>query len=218
MVLSSDISGGPEALNEALGAISRGDVDIIVGTQLVAKGHTFPKLQLVVVVDADLGLENADPRAGERTFQLLTQVTGRAGRIAHGGRALLQTYAPQHPVITAMVRGDTEAFYAEETMVRRDGGLPPFQRMAAIIVSATDRSEAYAHAAALARTAPSGEVEVLGPAEAPLAILRGRYRFRLLARAGRAVPLQDILAEWLNGVPVDGTVRRAVDIDPQSFL
>jgi primosomal protein N' (replication factor Y) len=217
-VLSSDLSGGPAELAEALGRVERGETDIIVGTQLVAKGFTFPRLQMVAVVDADLGLENGDPRAAERTFQLLTQVTGRAGRVEAGGRAFLQTHAPDHPVIRAMAEGDVEAFYAEEALVRREGGLPPFQRLAAVIVSATDKSEAHAHAAALARTAPRGELEVLGPAEAPLALLRGRHRYRLLVRAPRPMPLQEIMIPWLNDVPVDGTVRRAVDIDPQSFL
>ncbi|MEM0907774.1 MAG: primosomal protein N' [Pseudomonadota bacterium] len=217
LTLSSDL-GGPNALSEALDTISNGAVDLIVGTQLVAKGHTFPKLQLVVVVDADMGLDNADPRAGERTFQLLTQVTGRAGRVSSGGRALLQTYAPDHPIIAAMMRGDRQAFYEEETNMRQAGGLPPYERLAAIIVSATDRSEAYGHAVALARTAPNGNIEVLGPAEAPLAVLRGRYRYRLLIRAPRTVPLQKILSPWLSALPLNGSLRRAVDIDPQSFL
>jgi len=218
MVLSSDLAGGPAELAAALGKVERGEVDIVVGTQLVAKGFTFPKLQMVAVVDADLGLENGDPRAAERTFQLLTQVTGRAGRVEAGGRALLQTHAPDHPVIRSMVEGDVEGFYAEEAEVRREGALPPFQRLAAVIVSATDKAEAHAHAAALARTAPDGDVEVLGPAEAPLAVLRGRHRYRLLVRAPRTVPLQDIMTAWLSGVPVAGTVRRAVDVDPLSFL
>lgn len=218
LTLSSDMGGGSAALAEALARVAAGDVDIVIGTQLVAKGHTFPRLQLVVVVDADLGLENADPRAGERTFQLLTQVTGRAGRISEGGRALLQTHAPDHPVIAAMIAGDAEAFYAQETEIRRLGGLPPFLRLAALIVSANDRADAYAHAAALARCAPHEDIEVLGPAEAPLAILRGRYRYRLLVRAARSTPLQSILANWLEGVPITGTVRRTVDIDPQSFM
>ncbi|RAI03867.1 primosomal protein N' [Acuticoccus sediminis] len=217
-VLSSDLGGGPKALAEALERVEKGERDIIVGTQLVAKGFTFPRLQFVAVVDADLGLENGDPRAAERTFQLLTQVTGRAGRVHSGGRALLQTHAPDHPVIRAMVSGDGEAFYQEETDARRDGGLPPFQRLASVIVSAPDRAEAHAHAVALARTAPMDGVEVLGPAEAPLAVLRGRHRFRLLVRAPRTTPLQSIMAAWLDQVPVEGAVRRSVDIDPQSFL
>ena len=219
-VLSSDLAGGPAELASALGRVERGETDIIVGTQLVAKGFTFPRLQMVAVVDADLGLENGDPRAAERTFQLLTQVTGRAGRVAAGGRALLQTHAPEHPVIRAMLANDAEAFYAEEALVRRDGALPPFHRLAAIIVSASDKGEAHAHAAALARHAPQEAegMEVLGPAEAPLGLLRGRYRYRLLVRAQRSVALQDLVADWINRVPVTGTVRRAVDIDPQSFL
>ena len=219
LVLSSDLTGGTGALAEGLEKVARGEVDIVVGTQLVAKGFNFPQLQLVVVVDADLGLENGDPRAAERTFQLLTQVTGRAGRVREGGRALLQTHAPDHPVIRAMKAGDGAAFYAEEAAIRREGGLPPYMRLAAIIVSATTREEAHAHAAALAAAAPqTEEVEVLGPAEAPLAVLRSRYRYRLLVRAPRTVPLQTILVEWLGGVAIKGTVRRAVDIDPQSFL
>lgn len=217
-VLSSDHAGGPDALVETLDQVARGEVDIIVGTQLVAKGYTFPKLQFVAVVDADLGLENGDLRAAERTFQLLTQVTGRAGRVHEGGRALLQTHAPDHPVILAMVAGDGPGFYREEARMRREAGLPPFTRLAAIIISATDRAEAHAHAANLARTAPREGVEVLGPAEAPLAVLRGRYRFRLLVRAPRSLDIQAVLAAWLEGVAVDGSVRRTVDIDPQSFL
>ncbi|WP_420391909.1 primosomal protein N' [Acuticoccus sp.] len=217
-VLSSDVAGGARALTEALVRVERGEADVVVGTQLVAKGFTFPKLQCVVVVDADLGLHNGDPRAAERTFQLLTQVTGRAGRVSAGGRALLQTHAPDHPVMRAMVSGDVEAFYGQEAATRRDGGLPPFQRLAAVIVSAPDKADAHAHAAELARTAPHGAVEVLGPAEAPLAVLRGRWRYRLLVRAARTVPLQEVMVPWLAAVPVRGGVRRAVDVDPQSFL
>ncbi len=219
LTLSSDMAGGPAELSAALDRASRGEADIIVGTQLVAKGFTLPKLQLVVVVDGDLGLASGDPRAGERTFQLLTQVTGRAGRVTSGGRALIQTHAPEHPAIAAMARQDAEAFYAEEMLMRRDGWLPPFVRLAAIIVSALDRQQAVDHAQLLARTAPDvTDLEVLGPAEAPMAILRGRYRFRLLIRAPRTMKLQSILGEWLAAAPITGTVRRSVDIDPQSFL
>ena len=218
VVISSDMAGGPATLAEALDTVANGDADLIVGTQLVAKGYTFPKLQLAVVVDADVGLHNGDPRAAERTFQLLTQVAGRAGRVVSGGRALLQTHAPEHPAIAAMAAGDTEAFYAAEAAARYEGGLPPYRRLAAIIVSATDRSEAYGHAAALARTAPGDPLEVLGPAEAPLARIRGRYRFRLLVSAPRTAPLQERVAQWLAAVPLGGSLRRAVDIDPQSFL
>ena len=220
LVLSSDMPGGVQRLRQELDAISRREADIIVGTQLVAKGHNFPGLSLVGVVDADLGLANGDPRAAERTFQLLTQVTGRAGRAGQASRGLLQTYAPDHPVIAALVSGDREAFYAEEMETRRRGGLPPFGRLAGIVVSAADRATAESHARAMARTAPFGEgVRLLGPAEAPLAVLRGRHRFRLLVQAGSSARLHDWLREWFLAAPKPhGSVTVAVDIDPMSFM
>ncbi len=220
MILSSDLPGGTDRLRRELSAIGEGQADIVIGTQLVAKGHTFPLLDLVGVIDADLGLANGDPRAAERTFQLLTQVTGRAGRVGGTGRGMLQSYAPGHPVIRALVSGDREAFYREEIAVRRNAQLPPFGRMAAVIVSGPDKAEAEAHARAFARAAPrSPEVQVLGPAEAALAVLRGRYRFRLLARSARGVDLQAYLRDWIEAAPQPrGGVRRMVDVDPQSFL
>ena len=220
LVLSSDMLGGVGRLRVELEAIARGEADIIIGTQLVAKGHNFPGLSLVGVVDADLGLAHGDPRAAERTFQLLTQVTGRAGRAGQASRGLLQTYAPDHPVIQALVSGDREAFYASEAETRRRGGLPPFGRLAAIIVSAGDRPAAEAHARAMAMQAPMQDgVRLLGPAEAPLAVLRGRHRFRLLAHAESASQLHDFLRAWLAAGPrARGTVKVAVDVDPISFL
>jgi primosomal protein N' (replication factor Y) len=220
LVLSSDMPGGVQRLRAELEAIARHEVDIIIGTQLVAKGHNFPGLSLVGVVDADLGLAHGDPRAAERTFQLLTQVTGRAGRAGQASRGLLQTYSPEHPVIQALVSHDREAFYATEIETRRRGHLPPFGRLAAIIVSAADRRTAEAHARAMAMAAPLEEgVRLLGPAEAPLAVLRGRYRFRLLAQSGSAGRLHDWLRAWLAAAPKErGSVRVAVDVDPMSFL
>jgi primosomal protein N' (replication factor Y) len=220
LVLSSDMPGGVQRLRAELEAIARHEVDIIIGTQLVAKGHNFPGLSLVGVVDADLGLAHGDPRAAERTFQLLTQVTGRAGRAGQASRGLLQTYSPEHPVIQALVSHDREAFYATEIETRRRGHLPPFGRLAAIIVSAADRRAAKAHARAMAMAAPLEEgVRLLGPAEAPLAVLRGRHRFRLLAQSGSAGRLHDWLRAWLTAAPKErGSVRVAVDIDPMSFL
>ena len=220
-----------------LDAAARGDYDLIIGTQLVAKGHNFPLLTFVCVVDADVGLANADPRAAERTFQLLRQATGRAGRGEKLGRALLQTWQPDHPVIAALVSGDAEQFYAQETEERRRGGLPPFGRLAAIIVSAEDRGAAEVHARTLARVAhglaqgkgwrvaPLGgqprdnEIVLLGPAEAPIAVLRKRHRFRLAAKAPRSADLQGFLRAMLRPRSSPrGGVRVAVDIDPQSFL
>jgi primosomal protein N' (replication factor Y) len=220
LVLSSDMLGGVQRIRAELEAIARGEVDIVIGTQLVAKGHNFPGLSLVGVVDADLGLAHGDPRAAERTFQLLTQVTGRAGRAGQASRGMIQTYSPEHPVIQAIVSGDREAFYATEIETRRRGGLPPFGRLASIIVSAADRASAEGHARAMARVAPFEEgVRLLGPAEAPFAVLRGRHRFRLLARSDRAGTLHDWLRAWLAAAPKPrGSVRVAIDVDPMSFL
>jgi primosomal protein N' (replication factor Y) len=237
LVLSSDTPGGIETLRAQLDAAAKGAYDLIIGTQLVAKGHNFPLLTFVCVVDADVGLANADPRAAERTFQLLRQATGRAGRGDKLGRALLQTWQPEHPVIAALMSGDAERFYAQETEQRRLGGLPPFGRLAAIIVSAEDRGAAEAHARALARAAhrlPEGknwrvaplggqprddEIILLGPAEAPIAVLRKRHRFRLAAKAPRSADLQGFLRAMLAEAPGPrGGVRVAIDVDPQSFL
>jgi primosomal protein N' (replication factor Y) len=186
----------------------------------VAKGHNFPNMTLVGVLDADIGLTSGDPRAAERTFQLLQQVTGRAGRGAKPGRAMVQTYQPDHPVLAALISGDAERFYREETSAREAAGLPPFGRLAALIVSGADRAEAEAFGRSLARVAePPPGMMVLGPAEAPLALIRGRYRFRLLVKAPRDTNLQEFLRQWLirAGKP-RGSVRVAVDVDPMSFL
>lgn len=220
IVLSSDFPGGTERLRSELAAIAAGEFDIVIGTQLVAKGHNFPLMTLVGVLDADIGLTSGDPRAAERTFQLLQQVTGRAGRGEKAGRALVQTWQPDHPVIAALISGDAERFYREETRVRELAGLPPFGRLAALIVSATEREDAEGHARAMAKvTEPPPGVTVLGPAEAPLALIRGRYRYRLLVKTEREVDLQGYLREWLARCPkVRGNTRVSVDVDPQSFL
>ncbi len=220
IVLSSDFPGGTERLKTELMAVASGEFDIVIGTQLVAKGHNFPGMTLVGVVDADLGLTSGDPRAAERTFQVLRQVTGRAGRGDKPGRALLQTHDPAHPVLKALVSGDPERFYAAEAASREAAGLPPFGRLAGLIVSASSQAEAEGHARMLARCAdaPAG-VSVLGPAEAPLAVLRGRHRMRLIVKTEREVNLQDYLRAWLKrGGKPKGSVRVAVDVDPQSFL
>jgi primosomal protein N' (replication factor Y) len=220
IVLSSDFPGGTERLRAELAAIAAGEFDIVVGTQLVAKGHNFPLMTLVGVLDADIGLTSGDPRAAERTFQLLQQVTGRAGRGEKPGRALVQTWQPDHPVIAALISGDAERFYGEETRVREMAGLPPFGRLAALIVSATEREAAEGHARAMALVAdPPQGVAVLGPAEAPLALVRGRYRYRLLVKTGRDIDLQAYLRDWMSRCPkIRGNTRVAIDVDPQSFL
>lgn len=219
-VLSSDLAGGVERLKAELSAIARGEVDIIIGTQLVAKGHHFPSLALVGVVDADLGLGYGDPRAAERTFQLLHQVVGRAGREAAAGRGLLQTHQPEHPVVQALIAGDRNAFYSQEIAAREEAGLPPFFRLASLIISAKDGPAAEAHARRLAAAAPREEqVRILGPAEAPLALVRGRRRWRLLAKSPRGFDLSGYLRDWLAAGPQPkGGVQVIVDVDPQSFL
>ncbi len=236
-VLSSDFTGGTDRLRGELDAVADGRCDIVIGTQLVAKGHNFPLLTLVGVIDADIGLSNGDPRAAERTFQLLQQVTGRAGRFERAGRAILQTTQPEHPVIRALLSGDAERFYAEETAQRRQAVLPPFGRLAAIIVSGPDFAGAQAHARALAQAAaalpPSDrwsvaaagglpldeDLVVWGPAEAPIAMIAGRHRFRLLVRAPRRADLQGFLRALVERAPAPrGGVRVGFDVDPQSFL
>jgi len=220
VLLSSDLTPSISDLRETLREIEDREVDVIIGTQLVAKGHHFPGLALVGVVDGDLGLAQADPRAAERTFQLLNQVTGRAGRDTIEGRGLIQTYMPEHPVIQALVSGDRDNFYEREIAARREAGLPPFGRLASLLVSGSAREavEAYARSVALAAP-PAAKIQVLGPAEAPLSVIRGRHRYRLLVKATREADLQAYLRLWLSAVPrAKGDLRLTVDVDPYSFL
>jgi primosomal protein N' (replication factor Y) (superfamily II helicase) len=220
LVLSSDLVESVERLRAELDDVAAGRFDIIIGTQLVAKGHHFPKLNLVGVVDADLGLANGDPRAAERTFQLLHQVVGRAGREEGRGVGLLQTHQPDHPVLRALVAADREAFYLNEIELREKTSYPPFGRLASLVVSAGERSVAESHARRLAATAPRTEdVRVLGPAEAPISVMRGRHRFRLLVRSSRGFDLCNYLRAWMAAAPKPrGNLKVEIDVDPQSFL
>ncbi|MDP2411161.1 MAG: primosomal protein N' [Pseudolabrys sp.] len=220
LVLSSDLVESIERLRMELDDVAQGRFDIIVGTQLVAKGHHFPKLNLVGIVDADLGLGNGDPRAGERTFQLLHQVVGRAGREEGRGVGLLQTHQPEHPVMKALISGDREAFYSSEIALREASLYPPFGRLASMVITANERHAAESYGRALASSAPKDEqVRVLGPAEAPVAVVRGRHRFRLLVKAPRAFDLSGYLRDWLAAAPkVRGNVKLEADVDPQSFF
>jgi primosomal protein N' (replication factor Y) len=220
-LLSSDLVPGLTEMREIIRDIEAGGIDIVIGTQMVAKGHHFPHLATVGIVDGDLGLAmGADPRAGERTFQLLHQVTGRAGRALAEGRGYVQTYNPDHPVMTAIISSDREAFLEQEIAVRRSGMLPPFGRLAALIVSARDKETAQLVARDIAHRAPPAErIEILGPAEAPLAVIRGRHRWRLLVKAPREIDVQAYLRAWLGALPpLKGDLRLTVDIDPYSFL
>ena len=220
-VLASDLFGSARALKEQIALIAGGGADLIIGTQIVAKGHNFPHLTLVGVIDADLGLQGSDLRAAERTFQLMRQVAGRAGRGARRGEALLQTHQPEHAVIRAILGGNEDAFWRAEAAERRAAGVPPYGRMAGIILSTPDLAQAFAVGADLARLdAPLRQIgaQVFGPAPAPIARVRGRHRVRLLVKADKGVPLQAALIEWLGQVKCPASLRLAVDIDPQSFL
>jgi primosomal protein N' (replication factor Y) len=219
LVMTSDTLGGPEGAARAATAITEREVDLIIGTQIVAKGWHFPHLTLVGVVDADLGLAGGDLRAAERTVQLLHQVAGRAGRAEAPGQVLLQTFTPEHPVMQALIAGDLDAFMAREAAQRRPGHWPPYGRLAALIVSADQVAVADGLARDLGRAAPFGDgITVLGPAPAPLSILRGRHRRRLLLKTRREIAVQPILRDWLARVKVPRGARVDVDVDPVSFL
>jgi primosomal protein N' (replication factor Y) len=218
-LVTSDTINSPARAAALVAAVEAREIDVLIGTQMVTKGYHFPELTLVGVVDADLGLSGGDLRAGERTFAQIAQVAGRAGRGAKPGRVLIQTHQPEARLMRALVAGDPRAFYDAETEARRDLGLPPFGRLAAIIVSSEDAAAALAVARAIGSASPQVEgVSVLGPAAAPLAMLRGRHRQRLLVQARRNVRLQQVLRDWLGGVAVPGNVRVIVDIDPYSFV
>jgi primosomal protein N' (replication factor Y) len=227
IVLSSDFPGGTERFRRELQAIAEGEFQIVIGTQLVAKGHNFPQLTLAGVIDADVGLSNADPRAAERTFQLLTQVIGRTGRAEKPGRGLIQTHQPDHPVIQAILRGDHEGFYRAEIAEREAAGLPPFGRLASVLVTAREqplaestarRIAAEGHEILLANERFAG-IALLGPAEPPVSLIRGRFRQRLIVKAPRDADLQGFLRAILGAAgPAKGSARIDVDVDPQSFL
>ncbi|WP_122464724.1 primosomal protein N' [Brevundimonas lutea] len=218
-VFSSDTAPDARSARELIRRMTDGEIDILVATQAAAKGHNFPHLTLVGVVDADLGLRGGDLRAAERTWQLLTQATGRSGRHDKPGRALLQTWTPDHPVLQALQHGDREGFVETELAEREAASLPPWGRLAALILTGEKAEAVEDTAAALAAAIPNAErLEVYGPADAPLALVRGRRRKRLLVRADRDVDLQAFLRAWLARVKIPGSVRLTVDVDPYSFL
>ena len=217
-LLSSDLSRGV-SLRDTLRDVADGKFNLVLGTQLVAKGHHFPHLTLVGVVDADLALESSDPRAGERTWALLAQVAGRAGRGAKPGRALVQTYLPEHPLMKALITSDRDSYLNTEKQIRETAGLPPHGRLAALIISGTDASQTERFARSIANAAPLADgVTVLGPAPAPIAMVRGRHRWRLLVKATRDVNIQGFLREWLKDVKPKGALNLQVDVDPYNFL
>ncbi len=217
-ILSSDLSRGT-LLVDTIRDVAHGKFNLVIGTQLVAKGHHFPHLTLAGIVDADFALETGDPRAGERTWQLLAQVAGRAGRGEKRGRAIVQTYRPDHPLMMALAKGDRDGFLDQEKRIREAGELPPYGRLASIIVSGRDAHETERFARAVAKRVPFGEgIHVLGPAPAPLHLVRGLYRWRFLVKARREVNIQLFILAWLDAIKPKGSLRINVDIDPYSFL
>ncbi|WP_316015165.1 primosomal protein N' [Roseobacter sp. HKCCA0434] len=220
-VLSSDMTMSARALKARIEEIAGGAADIVIGTQMVAKGHNFPLLTLVGVIDADLGLQGGELRAAERTFQLIRQVAGRAGRADRPGLALIQSHQPDHPVIRAILGSDEEAFWRAEAAERQAAGAPPFGKMAGIVVSGPEERETFDLARALAARAhvlTDGGAQLFGPAPAPIARIRGRSRVRLLVKGPKGLALQPLLAKWVEGVVPRANYRIAIDIDPQSFF
>lgn len=219
-ILSSDLAETARALKQRIDEIAAGGADIIIGTQIVAKGHNFPHLTLVGVIDADLGLQGGDLRAAEKSFQLIRQVAGRAGRAEKPGRALLQTHQPEHPVIKAILSGDEEGFWKAEADSRQRAGAPPYGRMAGIVVSGGKEAQVFDLARYLARNSQAInqiDAQLFGPAAAPVSKIRSRYRVRLLVKAPKGAPIQKAIRSWLAGVKVPPNMRITVDIDPQSF-
>ena len=219
-VLSSDLFSSARALKAQIAALAAGEVDVIIGTQLVAKGHNFPLLTLVGVIDADLGLQGSDLRAAERTFQLMRQVAGRAGRSDKPGVAILQTHQPEHPVIRAILGGDEETFWQTEAREREVAGVPPYGRLVGVVLSSNNEQEAFDVGQAMARNCiPLTKVgaQVFGPAPAPITRIRGRHRVRLLVKASKSTPIQTALTEWAAQFKLPNSLRLSIDIDPQSF-
>ena len=219
IIAASDNVTGPQAAAELVRKIEKHEVDLIIGTQIVAKGYHFPMLTLVGAVDADIGLTGGDLRAAERTHQLLYQVAGRAGRSTRHGRVIIQTYMPEHPVMNALQGGDRITFMAAESESRRQADMPPFGRLAAIIVSSRYEEVADATAARLSRLRPNANgISVLGPAPAPMALLRGKYRRRLLLKTTKEINIQRVIRSWLSIAEISKKARVQIDIDPYSFL
>lgn len=219
-ILSSDLADSARKLKARINEIASGAADIIIGTQMVAKGHNFPLLTLVGVIDADLGLQGGDLRAAEKSFQLIRQVAGRAGRADKPGLALLQTYQPEHAVIQAILSDDEEAFWRAEAAAREAAGSPPYGRMAGVILSGPDEAQVFEVAGAMARkSAPIAAIkaQLFGPAAAPIARVRGRHRVRLLIKVDKSAPLQSAIRQWLGQFNFPSNLRVTIDIDPQSF-
>lgn len=218
-MMASDTITSPKAAAEFVDNMTDGKIDLLVGTQIVAKGYHFPNLTLVGVIDADLGLAGGDLRASERTFQLLSQVAGRAGRAEHPGRVFLQSHMPEHPVIEALIKQEMDVFMASEAEARQGAAMPPFGRLAGIVLSSLDAESVVGFCRELARAAPHGDnFLIMGPAPAPLSMIRGRHRYRFLVKSAKDVNIQSIIRKWLAGKKIPSNTRLQIDIDPYNFM
>lgn len=218
-VLSSDTASSFIEISQIINRMQNGEIDILIGTQILAKGHHFPALTLVGIIDADLGLMGSDLRAGEQTFQLLSQVSGRAGRGSKKGIVYLQTLYPENAVLKALAANDRNRFLELEKQSRRMLKLPPYGKLAAIIISSPNQNSAEHVAASMIKCAPYGEgISVLGPAPAPIFMLRGKYRYRLLLKTLKSINIQAIMKKWLGLLNIPANVRVETDIDPYSFM
>jgi primosomal protein N' (replication factor Y) len=218
-IFSSDTAGNPTAIAERMRRMESGEIDILIGTQMVVKGHNFPHLTFVGVVDGDLGLAGGDPRAGERSYQTLVQVAGRAGRAEKPGRALIQTHQPEHDAFAALAAGDRERFIRAELASRELFGLPPYGKLASVIISGIGAKETETLAKKFVTLAPKASgIEILGPSEPPIARLRGLFRRRILVQAEAGVNLSRYMSVWRKKLRVPSRYKLHIDIDPQSFF
>jgi primosomal protein N' (replication factor Y) len=218
-IMASDTLQGPEAAQALIKQMENKEIDVLIGTQIMAKGYHFPRLTLVGVIDADLGLGGGDPRASERTFQLLQQVSGRSGRADQKGVVYLQTTAPDHPVMKALLKGERDAFMKAELNERQAYHLPPFTRLACLTLSGKDRQEVIGMTQKIASLIPPDKsIRVLGPAPAAFSMLRGRYRHRILIQAPRKMALSAFLRDWLSKISLPRTLSLQIDVDPYNFL
>jgi primosomal protein N' (replication factor Y) len=218
-LVSSDTMMSRQALERLVDKMEAGEIDIVIGTQILAKGHHFPNLTLVGVIDADMGLFGSDFRAGEHTFQQLFQVAGRAGRGEKPGRVLLQTYQPDHPVLRAICAGDRDAFMATDMESRRAAKMPPFGQLIAIIAEAAREDVLRKFCADLATAAPNlSGGKIMGPIEAGVYQIRGWYRMRFLVAGDERANLQPAVKQWLDKVKHPANVRVKIDVNPRNFM
>lgn len=218
-LVSSDTMVSRQALERLVHRMENGDIDIVIGTQILAKGHHFPNLTLVGVVDADMGLFGTDFRAAEHTFQQLFQVAGRAGRGDVPGKVLLQTYQPDHPVLQAICDGDRDAFMAADMAARRSAKMPPYGQLIAIIVEANKETTLKNFCKTLINLAPAASgVKIMGPIAAQIYQVRNWYRMRFLIAGDAKAMLQPLVKHWIDKVRVPANVRLKIDVNPQNFM